>query len=367
MDNIRILAVNDPAVYAYKRESSTGITKGWENKNNKVISMDILDWCDFKCSVENALENNVGNYDIVMIPSFWLAKFASENRIIPFENYINDHYKIHDIFAGILDEISYDNHLMAVPSFTDGHIVFYRKDKIKLPNIVTYSDLKSSIESIKNQKTMALKSSVYEILLDYLPFLWEEKGELIKDNQLFLDKTKAIKALENYISLRKYCVDNVENFGNEEVKESLVKGESYIGISWSGQATNIMCKDNKYRNDIGFSTYETPCNTTWMFVVNKSTKKPETCFEYLSYITNKENDLISGRISGSPIRISTYNNKVEIEKNPWYEANFDMLSRAKRVPSVKWWNEVSDKLYESIHKAFTKEITAEDAIKRCIK
>ncbi|ACA55887.1 extracellular solute-binding protein [Clostridium botulinum] len=361
-DIIKVLAVNDPAVYAYTKESSVGITKSWEENNEFEIKLNIFKWEEFKENLDKALEDNFGQYDIVMAPSFWIPNIAENNKVIPFNDYIDENYNIEDIFQSVRDEIAYKGKVIAVPSFTDGHIIFYRKDKLNLKGVVTLEELKSVSKDIKGK--LALKSSPYEILLDYLPYLWAEGGEIYKDNKLALDSKRASEALCKYTELKEYCIDNVENFGNEEVKSAIQSGEAYIGISWSGQAASIM-DNNSFTDKIGFSTYEYPCNTTWTFLVNKHTNKAKVCFDYLKFITNKENDLLSGRISGSPVRSSSYKNEEEIKRNPWYKTNYEMLKRAKRVPALVEWMDISGNFYNSVHKAFTGAISPKEALVNC--
>lgn len=365
MKGLKVLAVNDPAINSYKNDSYTYITKDWENNNSCEVHIDIVDWDNYKKAVDNALIKNEGNYDIVMAPSFWIPNFASNNLIVPFEEYVNDKYDISDIFPSIIDEISYGNKLIGIPSFTDGHILFYRKDKVNLDKVVTIENLKEALNNLKEDRKFALKASRYEIFLDFLPFLWSNNGQIFgKNNNIELNSPNAIKALDTYIGFKKYCPQDVANYGNDEIKNALQNDKVYIGVSWSGQSAAIM-NENKFADKIAFATYEYPCNTTWTFLVNKHSSKIRESFSYLMHCTNKENDLKSGRISGSPVRISTYQNKEELKTNPWYEINFIMLKNAKRVPPCEEWTEISDMLYKSVYDAFTGTLSLKEALDEC--
>ncbi|MCY6369149.1 extracellular solute-binding protein [Clostridium ganghwense] len=367
MSSIKVLCVNDPAVYAYTEDSITGITKKWENENEYKVLIDIVDWNEYKSTLDKALTTNFNNYDIVMAPSFWIPNLAANNKVIPFEEYLTADYNIKDIFPSILDEISYRGKKIGVPSFSDGHIIFYRKDKLKLDRIETIESLIQKIDGIKeNKRVLAIKASPYEIFLDFIPFMWDYGSELYNNEKLVFNNEKTLSALKQYMCLKKYCPQDIAQYGNDEVREAIQKGEVYVGISWSGQAAAIMEKEkNLYRDKIGFSTYEYPCNTTWTFLVSKFTHVPVKCFDFLKFITNNKNDLMSGRISGSPVRISSYQNKEEREKNPWYEANYEMLNKARRIPAIEKWTEVSDHLYEYVHKAFTEKLKPEEALSKC--
>ncbi len=42
-----------------------------------------------------------------------------------------------------------------------------------------------------------------------------------------------------------------------------------------------------------------------------------------------------------------------------------MLKRAKRVPALVEWMDISDNLYSSVHKAFTGAISPKEALVNC--
>ncbi|AUN02854.1 hypothetical protein [Clostridium botulinum] len=59
------------------------------------------------------------------------------------------------------------------------------------------------------------------------------------------------------------------------------------------------------------------------------------------------------------------NNEEENKRNPWYKTNYEMLKRAKRVPALVEWMDISDNLYSSVHKAFTGAISPKEALVNC--
>ncbi|KXG44595.1 extracellular solute-binding protein [Tepidibacillus infernus] len=111
MKQIKILAVNDPAVYAYVRETENAITKTWEEANQVKVIIDIIDWDQYKNTLDVALKNREGNYDIMMNPgNFWLPELVEKQLIIPLDEYLDD-YDLNGIIESVQDEMKYNDHI----------------------------------------------------------------------------------------------------------------------------------------------------------------------------------------------------------------------------------------------------------------
>ncbi len=373
MKQLKILAVNDPAIYAYLHEAKNQITKKWEEEHQVKVILDIIEWNQYKDTLDQEVRQVNGDYDIIMNPgNFWIPELAEESLIIPLESYLTD-YDVDGIVASIQNEMKYKNHIYMIPSFSDGHILFYRKDKLKEKGIVntkkviTIPELKELVRQLEdNNPVIALKSDVSEILLDFIPFLWNRGVEVLDQAPYFSDEEKTILAIQDYLSFRFYCPKGIEYYGNQQVKESIQKGEVVIGISWGGQAAAILNPDeNPYVNKIDFMTYQYPCNTTWGFAIAANSKNKEAAINYLTYVTNEENDKLVGRISGGPVRITTYQDKDEQKYCPWYHVQFEMLKNAKNVPKSIHFGQTAARLYPLIHQLFNGKITPNDFIEEC--
>ena len=365
LKKLKILAVNDPAVNAYLHQADNKITKTWEETNNVKVVIDIVEWSQYKDTLDNAMGNNNGGYDIVMNPgNFWLPELAEKKLIIPLDEFLTD-YDLNGIIDSIRDEMQYKNQIYMLPSFSDGHILFYRKDIFKDEGIernsltITIPELVELVYKLRKHKpVIALKSDVTEILLDFIPFLWESGAKLLDQPPYFSDEEKTLSALKYYLSFKSYCPKGIENYGNKEVKEAIQKGEVAIGVSWGGQAAAILNpQENPYIEQIGFMTYQNPCNTTWGFVVAANSKNQNAAISYLKYLTNKESDKLVGRISGGPVRRTTYQDINEYRYCPWYDVQFEMLKNAGSVPKSVHFAKAAAKLYPLLHQLFKGEIT----------
>lgn len=375
MRQIKILAVNDPAVNAYLHEADNGITKMWEEQNHMKVIIDIVEWSLYKDTLDQVLQGHDGTFDIIMNPgNFWLPELAEGKLIVPLDRYLTD-YDLDGIMDSILDEMRYNDRIYMLPSFSDGHILFYRKDILKDKGIIedkhsiSIQELLELVQRLENDKpVIALKSDVSEILLDFIPFLWERGVELTDKPPYFSDEEKTLLALRDYLAFKPYCPNGIEQCGNQEVKKAIQKGEVAIGISWGAQAADILNpKENPYAENIDFMTYENPCNTTWGFAVASNSREKEASVSYLKFITNEANDKQVGRISGGPVRKTTYQDADEQHFCPWYDVQFEMLKKARNIPKSVEFAQISFRLYSLLHHLFTGKITSEQFAETCKK
>ena len=73
----------------------------------------------------------------------------------------------------------------------------------------------------------------------------------------------------------------------------------------------------------GYSYLEHPWGTVWSFGIPAASRNREAAQAYLLYVSNRENDLLQGDLSGSPVRTTTYRTGTY----PWYEAVTGALER----------------------------------------
>ncbi len=226
---IHVLAVNDPAVLTYA-DKRFGILEAWSKKSGHKIQFTILPWAEYTSALMETLKNRDGMYDIVMIAGhLWLQDYINQGFLRPLagiKSMINTYGSYEDVLPQIRGEIERDGTPWMLPSFTDGHMVFYKKDKIQevtgklLPEVITASEYVDLVRSIgthpvgRGKRFLAMKAHPSEIFLDWLP-LFFEGGNHIFDEDLnpIFNTPKAIKALSDYISLKEFALPGVEAFG----------------------------------------------------------------------------------------------------------------------------------------------------------
>lgn len=361
---LNVLAVDDPAVYVYV--SKKNILAEFEEKTGIYINFEIVKWSNYYSTLMESFQKY--NYDIVMVAGhLWLCEFVEKGYLLKLSNNFDDDYDYLDIMASIREEIELNNDKYLLPSFCDGHILLYRKSQLNEipPEVVSIDELRQAvINNIDHSKdTFVLKAHPSEIFLDFLPYLRNEGIDAFDKTGLPLfNRPSGYAALEKYIAMKKYCPNNVAEFGNRQVLDFIQKNKCKLGVSWGGQLGQIMNKGCINPGDIGFASLETSWNTSWSFGINHLCKKQEAAEEFLQYISSKEIDKAVGDYCGNPTRRSSF--LAGQQEYRWYPVVYNMLKRTKPLPHLSNTGQLIAIMTNEIVKAFNNDITAKEALQQ---
>lgn len=361
MKELKVLAVADPAVVFLKEQKD--IFARFEKQTGIKLTFDIKPWADYYPALLNSFKEY--EYDIVMVAGhLWLKDFVNNNYLAPIVNSFSKEYDYEDILLSIRKECMLDDNIYLVPLFCDGHMFVYRKSRLEndFSEKTTISEMMNAVKAYKGAgNAFTQKAHASEIFLDFLPYLrnrgqraFDEKGMMAFNNE------EGIKALEDYMSMKNHCIDNVENNGNDEVMKDLQSGNCAMGITWGGQLGQVMNDDCKAREDMEFSYLDTSWNVSWSFALNRLCQNKDSAMEFFEYITSKEMDVKVGDFSGNPIRKSTYEN--DNDEHPWYSALIKMLESAEPLENLENTGELIGISTKEIYEAYLGNITPKAAI-----
>ena len=356
MENLKVLAVADPAVMAY-------VDQNLLDEFPAEVKMDIFPWAEYYSTMMEVFEGKA-DYDIIMVAGhLWKRDFVEKNYLAPV------HYEEEDILPVIVKEMKLKEKQYLSPSFCDGHLIVYRKSVIKevlgreLGEIVTPQEYYETAQKLFDAGYfIAMKAHESEIFTDALPFLrmggidvYDAKTETIQ-----CDREEVIEGLEKYISLKEFAFRDTDTYGNEEVARKIQSKEAAMGVTWSGQMGIVMSNECIDKEDLGFATFSTAWNVTWSFAVSSGSKKYEAAVNLLQFLRSAEIDQRAGSISGAPIRRGSYLPFLEVY--PWYPCQLAMFEHARLLPDLSNSGEKNGVLYHQIALAFAGKKTPRDAM-----
>lgn len=360
---VNVLAVGDPATYVYVDEKNDFLSK-FEKQTGIHVNFTIVEWAKYYTTLLESFDTY--KYDIVMIAGhLWLQDFIEKGYLLQLNCKFKEDYDYKDIVPAIRKEIEFKNCKYLLPSFCDGHMLLYRKSQINgnLSDIVSIEDVMELVKKHKDngKDIFVLKAHSSEIFLDFLPYLRNEGVDAFDHEGMptFYNEN-GVRALEKYISIKQYCAENVEGFGNKEVLEIIQKDKCKLGVSWGGQIGQIMNENCVNKDDIGFAALETSWNVTWSFGINKLCRDRESAEQFLEYITSKDIDRKVGAYCGNPTRTSSFITDAVAYR--WYPALHKMIEKAKPLPHLSNTGELIEIVTEEIVKAFTGKQDAETAL-----
>ncbi len=364
-NKLKVLAVGDPAVNVYV-DKRYDFLERFKEISGIDVYFEIIKWSEYYSTLLKSFQEY--EYDIVMVAGhIWLQQFVEQGYLLEFNGDFKENYNYEDIMPSIRQEIELNGDKYLLPSFCDGHILLYRKSQLnqKLTEVVSIEELIRVVKSNanENESTFILKAHPSEIFLDFLPYLRNEGIEAFDDQGLPLFNTSTgYLALEKYIDMKKYCPEDVGEYGNEEVLEAIQKVKCKLGVSWGGQLGQIMNEQCVNPEDIEFASLETSWNTTWSFGINHLCKDQESAEKFLQYITSKEIDKVVGAYCGNPTRKSSFEEGQKEYR--WYPVLQKMLERAKPLPHLSNTGQLIGIVTEEIVKAFNGELNPQEALEQ---
>ncbi|WP_210366207.1 extracellular solute-binding protein [Bacillus sp. REN3] len=369
---LRVLAVADPAVYAYT-DQRYRIIGTFNEVKNTMVDFKIVPWAEYYPRMIEALEGKA-DFDIVMAAGhLWPKDFATKGYIDEVAFPDTPSYNRMDILQPIREELTLDGKPYLYPSFCDGHVLLYRKSAAEkafggpLPEVVdpdTVISLASRLHGEDGMAGISMKAHESEIFLDFLPYLRSEGIDAFDEHthEPCFYQEKGIKALEKYLSLKDLAPRHVHMYGNDEVRESFQKKQAALAITWGGQLGFVMDDRCLEKEDVGFAAISTAWNVTWGFAINKKSANKQLANEFLGYLSSPPIDRIVGSYSGAPVRESSY--EENREDHPWYPVlHHSIREYARPLPKMEDAGERLAPLYTHIHKAFTGDLAPGDALK----
>ncbi len=368
---LKVLAVGDPAVYAYTDERYS-IIEGFEKGNEATVEFSIVPWDEYYGMMMDTFAGK-HEFDIVMVAGhLWLKDFVQKGYLAEISAPETMEYDQEDILRVIADEMKIDGKTYLYPSFCDGHILLYRKSIVKesmgieLPEAVntdTIFSIARRCDGRQGMRGIAMKAAQSEIFTDFLPFLRNEGIDAFDEvtHAPVFNQEKGRIALEKYMALKEYAPKNTHLYGNDEVRESFQKKETALAVTWGGQLGAVLTDECLELEDVGFSAIKTSWNVTWSFGINAKSENQELANQFLAYVTSKNVDRIIGGYAGSPVRKSTY--EKDSSQYPWYPVHLQLILKyAKPLPSMENAGEKTAPLYQAIHEAFTEKKSVAEAL-----
>ncbi|MDF2885738.1 MAG: extracellular solute-binding protein family 1 [Lacrimispora sp.] len=356
---LKVLAVADPAVSGYL-DKELGILDGYKGS----VEFQIVPWSEYHAKMMESLTGS-GDYDIIMVAGhLWLSDFVHKGYLAEIE------FDKEDILPAIAREMGYQNKAYLSPSFCDGHMIVYRKSLLykvlgkELGPVITpqeYLDTAIALAAVYGRKAVAMKADPSEIFTDALPFLRMYGGDAYDlEGNPVCGNEKTIRGLQSYCELKSYALEGTEHFANEEIAEAIRKKKAVMAVTWSGQLGSVWENGCLEPEDLGFSTFSTAWNVTWSFAICSGSAKRDAANDFLRYLRSAEVDCKTGRVSGAPVRESSY--RKGASNCSWFPVQEMMIESAKPLPHIKRSGDKNAILYQKIYQAFTGELSARDAM-----
>ena len=212
------------------------------------------------------LAGETGTYDILETYGFVIPGFGEEELLVPLNDLwdkYGDDYGLGDISESMVEGMSYDGNIYAIPMQAQMFVMAYRTDifeDLGLEAPTTFDEMIDAAEAIKAEGLMD-----YPIALPWLATADVTTGfegamnslnaDFVNaEGDVTLDTPEAQQALEAMLALKPYMDPQVTTFDQPKVQQQMFNGTAAMSIMFSGRMFDLTLESNsKLFENFGFA------------------------------------------------------------------------------------------------------------------
>lgn len=321
-----------------------------------------------------------GEYDIVWMNSAFTIGYWTQapQMVMPLDDYISKDYALDDFLKLARNIGTMNGKFYGIPIMIEDRMLVYRKDLfeeagLKVPT--TVEEMTAAAQKLtkkdKNlygysQRNRAGGAAGF----DFPGWLYAFGAKIIDEKfQPQLATPEAKSALEAYIGIEKFCTQADRSYG--EVAKELQTGVAAM----AGDSTVITplledAKATQFAGKFGYGMAPAgpkgprPETSAHLLAISSLSKQREPAWEFIQWMTSKENSKAWVLAGGSPFRESMFQDKDILAKFPMYELVKQILDRGNPdyIPRVKPSFEIATKLGDQVNAAVVGVKTIDQAL-----
>lgn len=253
------------------------LTEDFTKETGIKVEVNQIPWSDFETKINAAWTGKSAEFDMVVGDSQWLGNASTGGHYVDLTEWVNDAAnfpKADNEEAALKNYGEYDSKLYAIPCMADAIGFAYRKDlfedqknkdafkakfgkELTVPE--TWEDLAKVAEFFTKDGNFGCalfySKEVDGVTMGFDPVLWSFGGSYSKDGKATgaINGPEAVKALEFYVGLKKFCPPGAENFYFNECNTAFQEGKVAMAENWFAFMPALVDKTkNKFADQTGY-------------------------------------------------------------------------------------------------------------------
>lgn len=332
---------------------------------------------DVKKSLMTSLAAGDSEPDVFQCDIAWVPQFASAGWLLDVTDEL-DKVKS-DYLAGPLKTCYYNDKAYAFPDYTDVGLLYYRSDLIKTPPKTWDELVQMCKENIgKNGIEDGYVFQAFQgepVSCNMLEFIKQNGGNDLVDGKFVIDSQNTVDALKFVRSLidDKISPEGVLANKPDDSRAIFEAGKALFMRNWTYAYANAQSDTSKVKGKVGVTALPIGPNGTessgtlggWNFAINANSENKAAAVAFVkfmsSYDTQKQ---LTMTRSTFPTVAKVYDDKDVLAKLPYLASAKEAADKAKPRPQVKNYSAISTIFQTYFHKALTKDMPFEDAVKQ---
>ena len=360
------------------------IVDAWnkDHPNEKVKIVELPESADGQRQqmVQNAQVKSEA-YTVLNLDVVWTAEFAANRWVVELPE---DQFDLDGYLEPAVSTAKYRDKLYAVPMFSDGGMLYYRKDLLEAAGVQppkTWQELKDACAKVKalpqaaNIGCYAGQFEKYEgLTVNFSEAVNSAGGEVVKEDGTPDVNTEAAKTgLDNLVTgfedgtIPRQAI----TYKEEEGRRAFQAGELLFHRQWPYQWALANKTDGSSQVAEKFDVAPLPgqdgpgASTLGghNFAISAFAPNKATALDFIKFFGNEENqrsNLLA--TSQAPTRADLYDDQELTAKFPYLPTLKESILNAKQRPSVVKYGDVTSAIQEAAYAALTGEKTSEQAL-----
>ena len=379
-----------PITYVQGKDTSgfvQGVLDAWnaEHPDEEVTLIELPESADQQRAqmIQNA-ETESDAYSVISVDNVWTAEFAANRYIVELPE---EEFPVDEMLPPVIDSARYLDKLYAVPSASDGGMLYYRTDLLEAAGIAeppgTWQEMIDQCEQInatpegQGIPCYAGQFEKYEGLTVNASEAINSAGGVVTDDegQPNVNTPEAAEGLNFLVNgfTEGYIPAEAITYKEEEGRRAFMEGRLIFHRQWPYQYALANATDGSSPVAGKFDVAPLPgldgpgASSLGGHAAAISTYAPNkaSALEFIKFLTSKEQNQANFELaSQTPIYTSIYDDPALIEQYPFLPILKESILNAVPRPKVVRYGDATLAIQEAAYGALTGEMTTEEALEQ---
>ncbi len=306
--------------------------------------------------------------DVTQLGTTWMGEFAKLNALDQPPSSIDNSA----FFPSAQSTAVVNGKNYGAPWYVETRVLYYRTD------LATKAGMSSAPQTWDdlNKMAQALKASGSKFGIDlgtndwqqYLPFLWSNGGDIMKNGKFTLDSPEAVTALKEYTSFFTQGLTPGSQAQGFDVTQSFVSGDTPMFFSGPWMIGVIDKAAPQLKGKYGVVRMP-KMKTSTSFVggadlaVFKNSPNRDAAWKFVEFMTRKESQVSWYKTSADLPAVKASWQDPGLNGDASVKVFGDQLNDAKTPPAISQWEEIAKTIDDWMEKAALGKSTPEEATK----